>query len=109
MHTLIQDHLGRIYHSLGYPSYQVIRPLYCFVPEEFFGPAGYDRYAYLDSPWPSINCSANPFAIGSHVLPNPRRPTNIHSRCPILERFLKNLPRYVSKAGRPSTQNRWIK
>ena len=95
MHAVIHNHLGRIHHAAGHPDIQKTRPTYAFIPELFFNETGLDRCRYLASPWPSINCSANPLAVGSHVIPDPARPTSIKSKCPILREFLDRLAAIV--------------
>ncbi len=90
MHAVINNQLGRIHHAAGNRNLQKTRPVYCWIPEVFFGPDGFQKGRYLVSRWPSINCSANPLAIGSHVLPS-EKPVNIRSRCPILAEFLMRI------------------
>jgi hypothetical protein len=91
MIAVIQNRIGRVYHAVGHPSLKKIRPVYCWVPEEFLGENGLDKSRYLASRWPSINCSANPLAVGSHVIPDTLRPVNLQTRCPILTKFLLEL------------------
>lgn len=91
MIAVIAGHIGRIHHAVQHPALKKTRPCYCFVPEECFDSAGWNRGRYLISRWPSCNCSANPLAIGSHVIPDPERPANIRSRCPILKKFITRL------------------
>ena len=91
MHTVIADSIGRVLHAAGHPDLSKTRPVYAYVPEEYFGPEGFRRAGYLRSPWPSINAGANPLAVGSHVIPDPARPVCIRSRCPILIEFLTQL------------------
>jgi hypothetical protein len=88
MHAVINQRLGRVHHAAGNLELQKTRPVYAFVPEEFFGAGGFERNRYLASRWPSINCGANPLAIGSHVIPDPGKPADLRSRCPILAEFL---------------------
>ncbi len=95
MLAIIADQLGRIHHAAGHPDLAITRPVYCWIPEEHFGPEGFRRKDYLGSGWPSINFAANPLALGSHVLPDPARPVNIKSRCPILREFLTQLAAIV--------------
>lgn len=95
MHAVIHNFLGRIHHAASHPDLSVTRPVYAFIPELFFNENGLDRCRYLASPWPSINCSANPLAIGAHVLPDPTRPASIKSKCPILREFLDRLATIV--------------
>lgn len=95
MHAVIHNFLGRIHHATAHPDLAKTRPTYAFVPEEFFGETGLDRCRYLASRWPSINCAANPLAIGSHVIPDPARPVSIRTRCPVLREFLDQLTTIV--------------
>jgi hypothetical protein len=83
--------IGRIYHATGNTALAKTRPLYCFVPEAHFEENGLQQGRYLVSRWPSINCSANPYAVGSHVIPDPEKPADLRSRCPILAEFLQRL------------------
>jgi hypothetical protein len=91
MHAIINQELGRVHHSAGNPDLTKTRPVYAFIPEGFFTEAGFQKSRYLSSRWPSINCSANALALGSHVIPDPERPVNQRSRCPILVEFLLGL------------------
>lgn len=91
MHALVNNTLGRVHRAAGHSALQKTRPTYCFVPEEHFGENGFEKSRYLVSRWPSVNCSANPLAVGSHIIPDPARPVNIRSRCPILREFLARL------------------
>ena len=91
MHTIIHRHLGRIFHAAAHPDLIITRPTYAFIPEEFFDESGFQRIRYLDSEWPHINVGANPLAVGSHVIPDPTRPANNRSKCPILREFLGRL------------------
>ena len=91
MHAVIAQQLGRIHHALQHPALRKTRPTYCFVPEDFFGEHGMEKSRYLASRWPSINCGANPLAVGSHVIPDPQNPVSMRSRCPILSEFLRKL------------------
>lgn len=91
MHAVIANQIGRIHHAAGHPALQKTRPVYCWIPEGFFDETGINRGRYLVSRWPSINCSANPLALGSHVVPDPGKPVNIRSRCPVLAEFLRRL------------------
>lgn len=91
MHILIANQIGRIHHATGHPALQKTRRVYCWVPEAFFDEGGFQKSRYLASRWPSINCSANPLAVGSHVFPDPEKPVSIRSRCPILAEFLLRL------------------
>jgi hypothetical protein len=88
---IIANNIGRIHHATGNKNLLKTRPTYCYVPEEFFGPEGFQKSRYLVSRWPSINCSANPLAVGSHVIPDASRPVNLRSRCPILADFLQHI------------------
>ena len=91
MHLIIANKIGRIHHATGHPVLQKTRPTYCFVLEEFFDENGFRKEKYLISRWPSINCSANPLAFGSHVIPDTSRPLENKFRCPILREFLHRL------------------
>ena len=91
MHAVIANTIGRVLHAAGHPDLAVTRPIYAYVPEEYFGPDGFRRAGYLSSRWPSINAGANPLAVGSHVIPDPARPVCIRSRCPILIEFLSQI------------------
>jgi hypothetical protein len=91
MHAVIANTIGRVHHAAGHPDLSKTRPIYAYVPEEFFGAEGFRRAGYLSSRWPSINAGANPLAVGSHVIPDPARPVCIRSRCPILVKFLNQL------------------
>ena len=85
------NHIGRVHHAAGNKHLQKTRPTYCFVPEEFFHENGLAKRRYLASRWPSINCTANPFGIGSHIIPNLDKPVSIRCRCPVLAKFLQRL------------------
>ena len=91
MHAVIAQSLGRVHHAAGHHALQKTRPVYCWVPEAHFGPGGFEKSRYLVSRWPGINCTANPLAFGSHVLPDPARPADLRSRCPILREFLRRI------------------
>ena len=91
MHVVISQNLGRIHHAQGHPALRKTRPVYCFIPEKFFDENGFQKGRYLVSRWPSINCSANPLAVGSHVIPDTERPFENKFRCPILQEFLHRL------------------
>lgn len=91
MHVIINQELGRVHHSTGNRFLQKTRPTYCWIPEEFFGENGFNKSRFLVSRWPSINCSANPLAVGSHVIPDLKKPVSPRSRCPILREFLTRL------------------
>lgn len=96
MIAVIQDCIGRVYHAVGQPFLQITRPVYCWVPQEFFGKNGFEKSRYLASRWPSINCSANPLTVGSHVIPDEENPANIGSRCPVLRDFLLQIETIAS-------------
>jgi len=83
--------IGRVHHAVQNQAFGKTRPVYCYVPEEFFLPTGFDLRNYLMSRWPSINCGANPNAIGSHAIPDPGKPVPQKSRCLILREFLRRL------------------
>jgi hypothetical protein len=100
MHALVNNTLGRIHHAAGHPALPKNRPTYAFIPEEFFGETGLNRGRYLVSRWPVINCSANPDTIRSQVIPDPEKPADLRSRCPILREFLRRLERLT--AGKPT-------
>lgn len=91
MHAVINQQLGRVHHAAGHPAVAKTRPVYCWIPEQFFDEGGFEKSRYLVSRWPSINCSANPLGVGSHVIPDPGKPANLRSRCPILAEFLRRL------------------
>lgn len=91
MHFVINHSIGRVHHGAGHPDLSKTRPIYAYIPEEYFNGDGFNRGAYMMSRWPSINCAANPLGIGSHVIPDPARPVSIRSRCPILTDFLAQL------------------
>jgi hypothetical protein len=99
MRVVIENHVGRVHHGEQHPSLAEIRPIYAFVPEEFFGGTGFQKSRYLDSRWPSINCSANLYSVGSHVIPNPLKPVSIRSRCPVLREFLSRLATIAAVKG----------
>lgn len=88
---IIANQMGRIHHATGHHALQKTRPVYCWIPEGFFNGNGFEKSRYLVSRWPGINCSANPNAIGSHVLPDPEKPADFRSRCPVLREFLARL------------------
>ena len=103
MHTVIASHRGRVHHAAQHPILGKARPIYCFIPEVHFGKTGYQKNLYLASQWPSINCGANPNAIGSHVFPDTERPAKTRSRCPVLREFLTRLETIASvKATQPA-------
>lgn len=91
MHLIIAQQIGRIHHAGGHPDLRKTRPIYSFVPEAYFSESGFSKSRYLASRWPAINCSANPLAVGSHVIPDTEKPVSIRSRCPILAEFLRRL------------------
>ena len=95
MHAVISQNLGRILHAAGHPALRKTRPVYCFVPEKFFDENGFQKGKYLVSRWPSINCSANPLAVGSHVIPDTERPLENKS-CPVLREFLRRLETFAA-------------
>lgn len=88
MHAVIAQKLGRIHHAIQHPALRKTRPTYCFVPESHFEENGFQKGRYLASRWPSINGGANPLAVGSHVIPDPKQPVSIRSKCPVLREFL---------------------
>ena len=96
MHVVISQNLGRILHATGHPVLQKTRPTYCFVLEEFFDENGFRKEKYLISRWPSINCSANPLGVGSHVIPDTERPFENKFRCPVLREFLRRLETFAA-------------
>lgn len=96
MIAVIQDCIGRVYHAVGHQALAKTRPVYCWVPEEFFGKNGFEKSRYLASRWPSINCSANPLAVGSHVIPDEENPANSRSRCSVLRDFLLQIETIAS-------------
>ena len=82
---------GRVHYAVQHPALRKTRPCYAFAPEEFFGENGFEKSRCLASRWPSVNCSANPNGIGSHMLPDPGKPVSNRSRCPVLREFLQHL------------------
>lgn len=88
MHALTGNQSGRVHHGAGHSALQKTRPIYAFIPAEFMSETGFAKARYLASRWPSINAGANPYAIGSHVLPDATKPVSPRSRCPILREFL---------------------
>jgi hypothetical protein len=88
---VILGQAGRVYHAAGDSDLQQTRPIYCYVPDQFFDGENFQKASYLTSRWPSINCSANPLAVGSHVIPNPKLPVDPQCPCPILSEFLQRL------------------
>lgn len=96
MHAIVNQEIGRIHHAAGNHALAKTRPVYCWVPEGFFAEGGFQKGRYLVSRWPSINCSANPLGIGSHVIPDPEKPVSIRSRCPILAEFLTKLEKIAA-------------
>ena len=91
MILIIAGKTGRVHHAIQHPGLRKTQPCYCFVPEEFFQETAIDKTRYLASRWPSINCSANPNGLGSHVLPDPEKPVTIPNSCPIFREFLERL------------------
>jgi hypothetical protein len=91
MHVLIANQIGRIHHAVGHHALAQTRPVYAFIPEVHFEENGFQKGRYLVSRWPSINCTANPNGVGSHVIPDPTRPAKPRSRCPVLREFLTRL------------------
>lgn len=91
MHAIIAQQIGRIHHAAGHPDLRKTRPVYSWIPEAYFSESGFSKSRYLASRWPSINCSANPLAVGSHVIPDVENPVSIRSRCPILLEFVRRL------------------
>lgn len=91
MHIVIASKIGRIHHAIQHPSLAKVRPVYAFIPEEHFAESGFQKNRYLVSRWPAINCGANRYALGSHVIPDPENPVCIRSRCPVLDDFIKRL------------------
>jgi len=91
MLAVIACQTGRIYHAAGQPDLQKTRLIYAFVPFDCFDEAGFKRQHYLASRWPSINVGANPYAVGSHIIPDLARPVSRRSKCPVLAEFLTGL------------------
>lgn len=87
---------GRLYHAIQHPNMRKTRPVYAFVPADYFQENGFEQALYLASRWPSANCSANPNGIGSHVLPDQGKPVSPKSHCPILREFLRQLETVAS-------------
>lgn len=102
MHAVINGQIGRVYHAAAHPALAKTRPTYAFVPEVFYDGTGLNRGRYLISRWPGISCSANPLAVGSHVIPDVTRPANIRSRCPILREFLARLEHVAAVKSIPT-------
>ena len=102
MHAIIANQIGRVHNAAQHPELAKIRPVYAFIPEVFFEESGFQKSRYLTSRWPSINCAANPHAIGSHLLPDPISPANIRSRCPVLREFLTRLEIIAAVKANPS-------
>lgn len=96
MHVIVNQEIGRVHHAAGHPAVAKTRPIYCWIPEDHFEENGFQKGRYLTSRWPSINCSANPLAVGSHVIPDPEKPVSIQSRCPILAEFLRRLEKIAA-------------
>lgn len=91
MHVVVAEHTGRIHHAAGHSAFQNTRPTYAFLPKSFVVEGGFAKAQYIASRWPSINCGANPLAIGSHVMPDATKPVAQKSKCPILREFLARL------------------
>ncbi len=91
MHAIIANQIGRIHHAVTQQDLATTRPVYAYIPEEYYGPDGLDRGRYLASRWPEINRGANPLAVGRHVIPDPKHPADLRSRCPVLREFLARL------------------
>lgn len=85
------NQIGRIFYGIQHPAFRKTRPLYAFVPEHHFSSNEFQKNRYLLSRWPSINCGANPFGIGSHVVPDPLRSVSPRSRCNVLAEFIRRL------------------
>lgn len=96
MMTVIAGHIGRVHYAVQHPALRKTRPCYAFIPEAHFTEAGFEKSRHLVSRWPSINGGANPLAIGSHIIPDPERPANIRSRCPVLREYLTQLERIAT-------------
>lgn len=96
------NQIGRVHHAAGHPALAKTRPVYCFVPETFFDGDGFQKGRYLISRWPSINCGVNPHGIGSHVIPDPFRPADLRSRCPVLREFLRQLEHVAATKATPT-------
>lgn len=95
---------GRIFHAAQHPALAVVRPCYAFVPKNHFGANGFEKPRYLTSRWPAINAGANPHAIGSHILPDPKRPVKLRSKCPTLREFLTNLQTIAAVKATPTNE-----
>ena len=91
MHAIISQQIGRLHYAAGHSALAKTRRVYCWIPEAYFSELGFSKSRYLASRWPGINAGANPLAVGSHVIPDPEKPANIRSRCPILAEFLRRL------------------
>jgi hypothetical protein len=82
---------GTVFLASGHPDFTKLRPTFCFVPDEFFNSGEFDRSAYMASRWPSINCSANENAIGSHIFPDPEKPVDPKENSLVFRNFLSRL------------------
>lgn len=102
MQAVIANQTGRIHHAAAHSALQKTRPTYAFLPEGFVAEGGFAKAQYLASRWPSINASANPHSIGSHVLPDASKPVSPRSRCPILREFLLRLKTIAAVKATPT-------
>ena len=104
MHIVVAEHSGHIHHAAGHSALQQTRPTYAFLPDGFVAEGGFAKAQYLASRWPSINAGANPYAIGSHIIPDAGKPVSPRSRCPILREFLTRLKTIAAVKASPPTE-----
>jgi hypothetical protein len=104
MQIVIAHQTGRIHHAAGHSALQKTRPTYAFLPDGFVVGGGFAKAQYLASRWPSINTSANPNAIGSHIIPDASKPVSPRSRCPVLREFLTHLKIIAVVKATPKTE-----
>jgi hypothetical protein len=93
---------GTIYHALAQKDIGKRRPMYTFVPEGMIKGGKLDATKYSASRWPSINCAANPTAVGSHLFPDITSPAD-PEECP---EFIKELQKFAHKSKGSPTQPR---
>lgn len=67
IHTGSHTFTGQFYPTAGFRDPD-LNPGYCFVPDECISNGKLNRTRYLDL-WASLNCTVQPFPIGSHALP----------------------------------------
>lgn len=100
----IANQTGRIYHAEQHPELAIIRPCYAFVPQTYFGANCYEKNRYLASRWPTINGGANPHAVGSYVIPDPEKPVQSKTRCPVLRQFKASLRAIAAVKASPNAE-----